>query len=211
MTAEWGRTLMAGVVRLVSGVQIRFAAGPLPDRPGVYFANHTSHLDAAVIWSSLPEPIRVRTRPVAAQDYWWAGPSRRFLADRVFQAVPLRRGRSAASGLSNPLAPLYAALEAGSGLIVFPEGTRGSGPAVAAFKPGLYHLAVRFPEIPLVPVFIENLNRILPKGEVLPLPLVCALTFGAPMAITADEASDISAESAFLERVRQAVLELAPS
>lgn len=211
MTAPWSSALTVGLLRLVTGVQVRLAAGPVPAGQAVFFANHTSHLDAAVIWASLPGPSRRCTRPVAARDYWWAGSARRFLAERVFQAVPIRRESDRAGGLANPLQPLFEALDTGSGLIVFPEGTRGSGAAVAPFKPGLYHLALRYPAIPLIPVHIDNLNRILPKGEVLPLPLVCALTFGAPLAPPAQTVpSEPEARAAFLDRARRAILELAP-
>ncbi len=56
-----------------------------------------------------------------------------------------------------------------------------------------------------MPVFIENLNRVLPKGEVLPIPILCSVRFGAPLSLQEGEE-----KSAFLERARLGMLQLAP-
>jgi 1-acyl-sn-glycerol-3-phosphate acyltransferase len=100
---------------------------------------------------------------------------------------------------------LVDALGEESSLILFPEGTRGSGEQVGAFRSGLYHLCRRKPGLELVPVYMENLNRILPKGEVLPVPLLSSVTFGPPMQL--QPAED---KRKFLERARQALVKLRP-
>jgi 1-acyl-sn-glycerol-3-phosphate acyltransferase len=88
-------------------------------------------------------------------------------------------------------------------LILFPEGTRGTGEEVAAFKSGLYYLCHEKPGLRLVPAYLNNLNRILPKGEILPVPFISKLTFGPPFALATDEP-----RAAFLARAREAVCRL---
>lgn len=188
--------------KLFTGVRARWIGG-LPDKQvRIYFANHRSHGDFVLIWASLPERLRGLTRPVAGADYWLQGGLRRFLINRVFRAVLIDRlgGRSA-----DPIANMGAALHAGESLILFPEGTRNLGDGLLPFKSGLYHLACGHPEIELVPVWIENLGRAMPKGSLIPLPLLCSLTFGRPLTIGPAES-----KADFLARARQSLLDLAP-
>lgn len=193
-------SLVAGTIRLLTGAQARWQGEmPFPEGPSIYFANHGSHLDSIVIWAALPETQRARTRPVAARDYWEKGLRGRLA--RKLRAVLIDRARSDPD--ADPLAPLAEALEQGDSLIIFPEGTRSTDGQVHEFRAGLYHLAKRFPEVACMPVLLENLNRILPKGELLPVPLLGAIRFGAPLQLEPDED-----KAAFLTRARQAVLDL---
>jgi 1-acyl-sn-glycerol-3-phosphate acyltransferase len=198
-------SVIAAVARGISGVQVRWQ-GCRPDvRQRIYFANHTSHLDFVVLWSALPGEVRARARPVAAKDYWESG-MRAYLAQNVFRAVLVQRGarestpeqaRAEAAAMINWLAEAMGETES---LIFFPEGTRGSGETMAPFRSGLYYLAKKRPDVELVPVYLENLYRILPKGEVLPVPLVSLLTFGEPMQL-----GDGEEKRAFLDRASAAV------
>ena len=197
----WISTLLVLAVRALVGAAPRWLGSEPVARQRIYFANHTSHLDTLAIWSALPAELRVHTRPVAAADYWGSG-MRRTLALRGFNAVLIDRKRSAGGG--DPLAPLYQALECGDSLILFPEGTRRPQRLPGEFKSGLFHLAQRFPAVELVPVYIENLHRSMPKGTWLPVPLICTVRFG--VALSCMENED---KSAFLERARQAVEDLA--
>jgi 1-acyl-sn-glycerol-3-phosphate acyltransferase len=201
--------MTAAIIRLITGAQARWAGvepvspdGTIPQR--IYFANHASNLDAPVIWAALPLELRRRTRPVAAKDYWDHGPLRRYLASSVFRAVLIERKRVTAH--TNPLGAMEDALDAGDSLIIFPEGTRTEDEEgeMSAFKPGLWHLARKHPNVQLVPVHLENLNRILPKGEFLLIPLLAAVTFGAPIAFDPDEP-----KAAFLERARASIESMA--
>ncbi len=167
----------------------------------VYFANHTSNLDFVVLWAAMPRHIRAVTRPVAAHDYWTASPLRLALAQRVFKAVLIERKR--VTRANNPMEPMLAALRAGQSLIIFPEGGRMDGDGIGEFRGGLYHLAKEGLELEFIPAYIENLNRVMPKGEVLPIPILCSVTFGPPLKIGADEG-----KPAFLARARGALLEL---
>ncbi|MFV0443173.1 MAG: lysophospholipid acyltransferase family protein [Planctomycetaceae bacterium] len=194
--------------RLISGSTcLLTGAMPLwkgcgPDlKPRIYFANHTSHLDALVIWSCLPAELRRLTRPVAARDFWTAGRWRRYAAEQVFRAVLIERKKPTRH--DNPIDDMLAALGDNGSLILFPEGGRHDGPDPVDFKSGLFHLAKKRPDVELVPVLLDNLNRILPKGEVLPLPLICSVTFGTPLRLETDESRD-----QFLQRARQAVIDL---
>ncbi len=194
-------SLITGIVKLLCGANARWLGCAPELKPRIYFANHTSHLDAVVLWAALPASIRAKTRPVAAKDYWTQGALRRFLAGRGFHALLIERQNVTVRG--NPLEPMLAVLDAGGSLIIFPEGTRSTGHEPKPFKSGLFHLARRRPGIELVPVFLENLNRVLPKGEILPVPMLGSVTIGAPVIIEPNES-----KAEFLERARCAVWNL---
>ena len=192
--------LLVGLVKLLVGAYARWAGGAPTATQRIYFANHTSHVDTLAIWAALPRALRRRTRPVAARDYWGRG-LKRYVATRGFNAVLIDRAREEPG--ADPLAPLRAALAAGDSLILFPEGTRGTGEVPARFRGGLHRLATEFPAIELVPVYLDNLHRALPKGSMLPVPLVCTVRFGAPLPRDEHESRE-----AFLARARLAVMNL---
>lgn len=193
------RRLIAGLTRLATGVR-RLAAPPQGEGPAVYYANHGSHLDFVVIWAALPTPAREQTSPAAAEDYWGRSALRRRIACDLFQSVLIPR--EGITRDNNPLDRLGEVLERGRSLILFPEGTRRSDGQVGEFKAGLYHLARRFPGLALVPVHLENLNRILPKGTLLPVPLIAQAHFRAPILLQEGEA-----KTDFLRRARAALLD----
>ncbi len=198
------RETIALAIRLVTGVRpLRESAAPGTAR--IYFANHSSHLDFVVIWAALPADSRKRTRPVAAADYWERGPVRRWLAGRVFHAVLIPRGKITRD--DDPIGHMAAALDDGCDLIIFPEGTRSPDGQMAEFRAGLHALARRHPQAELIPVFLENLNRILPKGEILLVPLMGTANFGPPC--EGPRAGETRHD--FLVRARESVLALAPA
>ncbi len=195
------KDLAAWLIRIVSGIK-RIPDPLCPPGAAVYFANHTSHLDFITIWAALPATRRARTRPVAGRDYWEKTPLRRRIAGGFFNAVLIERHHVTVA--TNPLEPMLAALDAGDSLIVFPEGTRSADGQVREFKSGLYHLARSRPQIPLVPVYLQDLSRILPRGDILPVPLIASLSVGAQLQLAGDES-----KLDFLQRARTAVLQLA--
>lgn len=192
--------LLAVVIRLGCGVRALPDAA-VPAAPCIFFSNHSSHLDFATIWAALPPAQRHRVRPVAGRDYWERGPLRRWLAGRVFRAVLIERQKVTVA--TNPLTPMIEALDAGASLIVFPEGTRSPDGKIQSFKSGLHHLARARPATPLVPILLDNLNRILPKGDFLPVPLVATLAVGTPLAF-----DDAESKNDFLLRAQSAVVAL---
>jgi Acyltransferase len=174
-------SLLVGVTRLITGTQGHWKGCPPKAEQRIYFANHQSHFDWVLIWAALPHELRAVTRPIAARDYWTAGRFKRWLTSEVFHAVYVSRQRS---DEQDPLEPLAEALAHGDSLVIFPES---------------------FPQVQLIPAWIDNVQRVMPKGEVVPVPILCTVTFGAPL-----PRIDGEDKQAFLERARQAVVELRP-
>jgi len=191
---------LLGLVRLLTGAQARWYGCPPKAEQRIYFANHQSHADLVLIWAALPEDLRSITRPIAAKDYWTASTIKRWITTEVFNAVYVEREKK---GDEDPLQPLINALESGDSLILFPEGTRGFTEDPQPFKSGLYNLAQRFPKVVLVPAWIHNVQRVMPKGEVVPVPVLCSVTFGAPIAL-----GETEPRADFLVRAREAVMAL---
>jgi 1-acyl-sn-glycerol-3-phosphate acyltransferase len=195
--------LLAGLAKVVSGASIRWV-GCQPDTcQRVYFANHTSHLDALVLWASLPRKLRVITRPVAAADYWNSGPVRRYIAS-VFNALLIDRKKIKVH--NSPIDMMIREIKNDHSLIVFPEGSRNPTEELREFKSGLYYLSKKRPDLELIPVYIDNLNRVMPKGEFLPLPLLSCISVGPPIWLESGEK-----KNDFLARAREAVLNLRES
>jgi 1-acyl-sn-glycerol-3-phosphate acyltransferase len=201
---------LAFIARLVTGAQGHWKGCPPKAEQRIYFANHQSHLDWVLIWAALPRELRVRTRPIAARDYWTASPFKKWLTTEVFNAVYVSRvrakdGTKDGTEDQDPLEPLIEALRNGDSLVIFPEGTRSHRGEPLPFKSGLYHLSEQFPAVQLIPAWIDNVQRVMPKGEVVPVPILCTVTFGKPVAIEPGEDKRV-----FLERARAAILAVRP-
>jgi 1-acyl-sn-glycerol-3-phosphate acyltransferase len=192
--------LLALTARILSGASVRWLDCQPDTCQRVYFANHTSHLDAIVLWSALPASVRAVARPVAAKDYWQRGHVRQYLA-RVFNAILIDRENIKVH--QSPVDLMLREIGDHYSLIVFPEGSRNIETEIGEFKSGLYYLAKKRPDLELVPVHIDNLNRVLPRGEFLPVPLLSCISFGSPMWLEAGEP-----KQHFLERAREAVKRL---
>ena len=192
--------LLALLARLITGAQGHWKGCPPAADQRIYFANHQSHADLVLMWAALPEELRSITRPIAAKDYWTKTPFKQWITTAVFNAIYVDRAKT---GDQDPLEPLIEALTNGDSIILFPEGTRGNHEEPQKFKAGLYNLALKFPGVVLVPAWINNVQRVMPKGEVVPVPILCSVTFGAPIALGAGED-----RGEFLARARQAVMDL---
>lgn len=209
--AAW---LLVLVARTITTKSVRFLRRIDDTRQRIYFANHTSHLDFILIWSSLPRHVRERTRPVARRDYWESSRFRRYYVRKVFDAVLIDRPLVASDPVGDnpgdrrgrePVEQMLAGLGDEHSLILFPEGTRGSGETIAQFRSGLYYVCRERPDVELVPVRIDGANRVLPKGRVIPRPQESELTFGPPMRLKEGET-----RAAFIERARTALRTLKP-
>lgn len=190
--------LLTGSVKLLVGAFARWIGCAPEERQRIYFANHTSHIDTVALWAALPIRLRNCTHPVAAKDYWGHG-FKKYIASKALRAVLIDRARQDPN--ANPLAPLVEVLKQGESLIIFPEGTRNRADIPGEFKSGLYHLAAQFPDAQLVPVYLENLHRSMPKGAWLPIPMTCTVRFGAPLHLEEGESKE-----AFLARARAEVI-----
>jgi 1-acyl-sn-glycerol-3-phosphate acyltransferase len=200
MLAKLMSYFLLGLIRVLTGSQARWYGCPPKAEQRIYFANHQSHADLVMIWAALPKELRHMTRAIAARDYWTKTPFKQWLTSAVFNVIYVSRERTADE---DPLEPLIDALGKGDSIILFPEGTRGHTGEPQAFKAGLYNLALKFPKVVLVPAWINNVQHVLPKGEVVPVPVLCSVTFGAPMQLQPDED-----HRAFLQRARDAVIAL---
>lgn len=195
---------ICGFVKLMTGARMVWQDNAPEERQRIYFANHRSHADIVLLWSALPPAVRYQTRPVAGADYWLTSKLKRYLAERVFHSVLIDRHKS--ENAPNPIEQMIAALDGGDSLIIFPEGTRNLDEGVKPFKSGLFYLAAAHPEVELVPVWLQNMGRVMPKGSVVPVPIICTLFFGPAMRLEPGEEKDV-----FLARARNALLSLEPS
>lgn len=186
--------------RIVTAVRGQWdGVSPTPTQR-VYFANHVSHADFVLIWTTLPARLRHTTRPVAGADYWEASRLKRYIGKQVFKAVLIDRVQS--EKRSSAIDIMSAALGEGDSLILFPEGTRNTtNDSLLPFKSGLYHLAKANPSVQFVPVWIDNLHRVLPKGEFIPVPLACTVTYGNSLTLASNETKE-----AFVQRAERALL-----
>lgn len=193
--------VIVGLAKLFSGFTVRWI-DCVPDTcQRIYFANHTSHLDAVVLWSALPKHLRRITRPVAAKDYWSSNWFKRHMASS-FNALLVDRKEIKVH--KSPIDIMLSQMGDVYSLILFPEGGRASADdEMGEFKSGLYYLAKKRPDLELVPVYIDNVSRILPRGEVLPVPLLSNITIGSPIFLESGEP-----KSEFLSRARQSVARL---
>ncbi|WP_151716709.1 1-acyl-sn-glycerol-3-phosphate acyltransferase [Acinetobacter sp. TUM15071] len=188
--------------RLLTGARSLWVGCEPELKQRIYYANHNSHIDFILLWSSLPTHIRRKTRPIAASDYWLKDGLRRFLIQDTFSGVTIQRNRS---DQQDPLQPVKDVLEEGYSIIFFPEGTRNLNDDVEMlqFKSGLYHLSQQFPDVEVVPVWISNLKRVMPKGAFIPLPLLSTVIFGEPLAL-----DQLTGKDQFLQHAQQQLLKL---
>lgn len=197
-------SVLAVFSRAVTGVRPIWAGSAPNGRQRIYFANHASHGDFILVSTCLTPAERSRTAAVAGADYWSSGRVRQFISRRLLRTVLVERNW--VERTTNPMQVMIDALDAGQSLIFFPEGTRNmTEEPLLRFRSGLYNLALSRPDVELVPCWIENMSRVLPKGALLPIPLLCRVVFGAPVALIEGEDRKV-----FLDRARQALLSLAP-
>ncbi|MGA9769551.1 MAG: lysophospholipid acyltransferase family protein [Blastocatellia bacterium] len=148
----------------------------------ILIANHSSHLDTASLLSLFKITELRRVRPVAAADYFERNIFISILTKTVFNILPI--ARKDIKSENNPLRCMQAALEAGQSLIIFPEGTRGTGSDLGPFRSGVAHLIEKMPAVPVVPAYLVNMGRSLPKGEFIPVPFFCEARIGPPLIIS---------------------------
>jgi len=198
----WISRALIAVLRLLIGASARWESPPDLSRQRIYFANHTSHMDTLAIIAALPPAARVNVKPVAAADYWGKNRFLSYIAQRGLNAVLIERNATAGK---NVMEPIFDVVQAGHSIIFFPEGTRSAQALPGEFKSGLYRLSEQFPDVELVPIYLENLHRSMPKGKHVPLPILCTIRIGNPLPRIDGEDKQV-----FLARARDAIVRLAP-
>lgn len=197
----WISTLLISILRLLLGASARFESTPDLSGQRIYFANHTSHIDTLAIMAALPKEARLNTKPLAAADYWGKNSFLRYIATRGLNSMLIDRQPKDGE---DPLEPVLQAMAQGCSVIIFPEGTRRFQALPGEFKSGLYRLHKAFPQARLVPIYLDNLYRSMPKGKHVPLPIICTIRIGDPLAVVENEE-----KGDFLNRAREAVVRLA--
>ena len=196
--------LLVGVARPLA----RFFTGAdvigrehLPTKgPAIVVANHNSHVDTLLLLTIFPARTLRCVRPAAAADYFLKDPVMSWFSRNIIGIVPVARGRAAFG--DDVLAPAREALAAGDIVVIFPEGTRGeASDDMGRLKSGVARLAESFPAAPVTPVWIQGAGRVLPKGEVLPVPMNCAVIVGPPIHWE-------GRRTAFMDALREALLAL---
>ena len=170
------------VVLLWLGIHVRHRER-LPLRgPAIVAANHNSHLDILTLLSLFPLSCIPHVQPAAAADYFFKNKWLKWFSLNVVGIIPVVRGGAAAGvAAGDPLVACYQALEAGKVLVIFPEGTRGEPEQMAQLKSGIWHLARRFPQAPVVPVYMHGLGKSMPKGSWIPVPFFVSVAVGRHM------------------------------
>ena len=169
--------------------------------PFIIIANHSSHLDTASLLSLFPLRRLRKIRPVAAADYFERNRFVSAVSRICFNILPI--ARKGLTPETNPLPRMEAALQAGDSLIIFPEGTRGSGTDISKFHSGAAHLIEKCPDVPVLPVYLVNMGRSLPKGEWIPVPFFCEVRLGEPRLFSGNRREIIAALETAVEQLRQ--------
>ena len=179
--SRWLRRLFAlcvlrPIAIMMLGITVRGRENLPNTGPAIIIANHNSHLDTLVLLSLMPYRHIDIVRPVAAADYFLKNRYLAWFSLQILNILPLERGNAARG--EDPLKESAAALDRGEILIVFPEGSRGAAEVMGKFKGGVARLKERYPEVPVVPVFLQGAGKALPRGEVVLVPVVVDAVVG---------------------------------
>ena len=147
----------------------------------IIVSNHNSHLDTMALMAALSWRQIDRTKPVAAGDYFGKTPIKKRITELFVNALLIPRSRpKEGETFADPIQLMVNALGAGHSLIIFPEGTRGEAGKIQKFKKGIGLVAQQCPHVPIIPVFMQGMGKLLPKGEMLLVPFDNFVRFGTP-------------------------------
>lgn len=175
------------VVLIIIGLRIVNKDKLPKSGPGIIVANHNSHLDTMVLMTILPISLLNKLRPVAAEDYFLKNPLLAYFSINIMNIISLKRKNLTTR--EDPLLACSEALAKGDILIIYPEGSRGEPESLSAFKSGIAHLAKKHPDVPIYPIFMYGLGKVLPKGEALLVPFFCDIIIGEQISWTGSKKS----------------------
>jgi 1-acyl-sn-glycerol-3-phosphate acyltransferase len=191
------------VVLLWLGIHVRHRERLPRKGPAIVAANHNSHLDILALMSLFPLFSIAGVQPAAAADYFFKNAWIKWFSLHVVGIIPVVRGGDRTHG--DPLEDCYRALEQGKVLVIFPEGSRGEPERLADLKAGIWHLAKRFPQVPVIPVFLHGLGKAMPKGSWIPVPFFINVGIGKPLYGTLDKTDFLAALRARLQCLKQKI------
>lgn len=173
--------------------------------PVIFAANHTSHLDTTLILSSLPSTVRRKTVVAAAADYFFDRSWKAAASSLLLGAIPVERSR-----VNRQSADIAATLiDDGWNLVIFPEGGRSPDGWGQEFRGGAAYLAKRC-GVPVIPIHLEGVRAIFPKGSTKIRPGRTTIRFGSPMFPKAGSGTEREEDARrFALRVEHAVAVLA--
>ena len=167
------------------------------DAPVIFASNHQSHMDTPVILAALPARLRYRVAPAMAKEFfkahffrdehgraeWLTNSLNYYLATLVFNAFPLPQREA---GARQTLRYIGDILEDGYSVLIFPEGRRTDTGAIDRFRPGIGMIASRL-GVPVVPVRIEGLEKVLHHTWKMARPGRVRVAFGQPLRLSGDD------------------------
>lgn len=209
---EWARSYPARVARvlILNGVMkpvVDLLATPTIhgtdrladiDGPAIFAANHHSHADTPLMMTAIPEPWRNRLFIGAAADYWFTNRVTSPLSALIIGAIPVERTKVSRKAIDQSLELLRDKWS----MLIFPEGARSADGWARPFTSGAAFLSSHS-GVPVVPVFLQGTNKVLPKGKNVPRPAHTTVVFGSPM-----WANDGEDSRAFAARIQAAVAAL---
>ena len=187
-------------VHIVLGISVKNPENLPRKGPAILIANHNSHIDTLVLMCLFSMSQLLKVHPVAAADYFFNTRFRSFLFRTLIGAIAVKRERTRNSK-EDVFAEAKQNLKKGHLLIIYPEGTRSPDGEIREFKTGAAHLAKSHPDVPVIPIFINGPDKVMPKTDFLPVPFICDVYLGTPMHFGDDSKKDFT-EKIFHEVVR---------
>jgi len=169
--------------------------------PCIIVANHNSHVDTLLLLCLFTCSQILKIHPVAAADYFCNTKLKAFIFKTLLGIIPLSRKVRKASE-EELFKDINDALRGGESIIIYPEGTRGEDNQIKNFKSGVAHIAKMNPTVPIVPVYINGPDRILPKGALLWVPFIADVYISEPVYY------DDTPTKVFTERIKNEVEKL---
>lgn len=172
------------------GLRVFGEKQPINKHPFILIANHSSHMDTVSLLNLIPLKSLRKVKPVAAADYFAKNTLIAWLSDTFMNILPIDRAKITKE--NNPIKLMGDVLKNNQSIIVFPEGTRSLDGEFNQFKTGVARLIIQNPDIPIVPCYLTNMYKAMPKGELLPIPFICDIYIGESFLVQGDDIQEIT-------------------